>query len=174
MPASTAHGPSRCGSLGTGTRAARPLIKSQRPLFQTEMLPAPISDVRSGVNRDTFTVGQPLPIYPRQRTSPDRRHWSGSCHEETSDLLWSPWRSRLNRPRAGLRFKEPKTAYGHCTISLPPYGRQQAKRWRGCQTVPSLNFVMAQNDEAANSRRPREIIVTYPRRGTDSTSSFYL
>src|ERR1700722_10844519 len=84
MPASTAHGPSRCGSLGTETRAARPLIKSQRPLFQTEMLPAPISDVRSGAKCEILIPSGCLPLCLRTRTLLDAVGTSHLCQHRES------------------------------------------------------------------------------------------
>src|SRR5450631_2198147 len=30
-----------------------------------------------------LTLGQPLPVYPEQRTTSDRPGWSGSCQERT-------------------------------------------------------------------------------------------
>src|SRR5207244_1653128 len=32
-------------------------------------------------------IGQPLPVYPEQRTSSDRPGWSVSCHQRTSLLF---------------------------------------------------------------------------------------
>jgi hypothetical protein len=66
------------------------------------------------VIRVVLTVGQPLPVYPDQRTSSDRRGWSGSCQSATSEVGYSITSSASANTLAGnsspsdfavLRFK---------------------------------------------------------------------
>ena len=34
-----------------------------------------------------FTLGLPLPVYPRQRTLSDRTAWSGSCQKRSHGVI---------------------------------------------------------------------------------------
>jgi hypothetical protein len=60
--------------------------------------------VGSWVKNAVLTVILPLPVYPEQRKSSDRRSWSGWCHEETSDeLVGAAEQTERNLFRESLR-----------------------------------------------------------------------
>jgi hypothetical protein len=45
------------------------------------------TDCRLRVNRVNLIVRRSLPVYPKQRTSPDRLGWSGWCQQRKSRLF---------------------------------------------------------------------------------------
>jgi hypothetical protein len=54
------------------------------------------TDYRLRVDRVNLIVRRSLPVYPKQRTSPDRLGWSGWCHS-TKSLRSSPLRGGKSR-----------------------------------------------------------------------------
>lgn len=64
----------------TRSHCARPIFPSQKA-DQGNTGPCPLR-----VNRVGLTLGQPLPVYPYERTSLDRPGWSGSCQHQTCDM----------------------------------------------------------------------------------------
>jgi hypothetical protein len=69
---------------GRGKKPWLPAWKNQQryrasPAFSSSL----VGLMSTLVNRVKLAVGQPLPVYPRQRTLPDQSGSSASCHEQT-------------------------------------------------------------------------------------------